>query len=77
MFIGNGGNVASAAVQPVIVHATLNQAGKILELEALQTNGSTVSALQHVMTARFAARATPLGASPHLREAYINVQIRN
>jgi hypothetical protein len=63
-------------VQPVIVHATLNQEGRILEIEALQSNAYTSAALQMVMQETFGGRPLPAGASPHLREAYINVQFR-
>lgn len=64
------------AIQPVIVHATLNQQGRILEIEALQSNAYTAAALRMVMQQTFAGRPLPAGASPHLREAFINVQFR-
>ncbi len=67
---------SQSAVQPIIVHATLNQQGKILEIEALQSNPYTAAALQMVMQETFGGRPVPAGASPHLREAFINVQFR-
>ena len=65
-----------STVQPVIVHATLSQGGKILEIEALQSNAYTAAALRMVMQETFGGRPLPAGASPHLREAFINVQFR-
>jgi hypothetical protein len=67
---------AGSVVQPVIVHTTMDQSGKILEIEALQSNAFTARALQEVMQGGFGARPVPAGASPQLREAYINVQFR-
>ena len=77
ILIPSTNGTASSAVEHVIVHATLDRAGKILELEALQTNSSTLKALQHVMATTFGALPTPQGASPLLREAYINVRVMN
>jgi len=65
-----------SATPHVIVHATIDQFGKIQEIEALQSNGFTTDALRTVMQRNFGTQPLPAGASPHLREAYINVQLR-
>jgi hypothetical protein len=66
----------NTVTQPVIVHVTLDASGKILEMEALQSNANTVSALRAAMANSFGPAPVPDGASPPLREAFINVQFR-
>ena len=76
MILRSPDTAGSALVQPVIIHATLDQSGKILEVEALPSNAFTARALTAVMQRSFGARSAPAGASPYLREAFINVQFR-
>jgi hypothetical protein len=65
-----------ATVEPVIVHATVNSQGILQEVEALQSNGATSVALNAVNRMEFANRPAPAGASPLLRDVFVNVQIR-
>jgi hypothetical protein len=65
-----------SVVQPTIVHVTLDPGGKVLEAEPLQTSAVSQRALAAVLNTNFESRPQPAGASPLLREAFINVQFR-
>jgi hypothetical protein len=61
--------VVPALIQPVIVHATLDRQGHVLEAEVLQNSGSELAtkAIEAVRTRSF-------GGSPGQREVFVNVQ---
>jgi hypothetical protein len=66
--------IASGAVQPVIVHALLDVTGKAIEAESLDVENATLSeaALQRVRTRNY---GPPVGqGAPVQREVFINVQ---
>lgn len=71
-----GGLVTGAVIQPVIVHATLDTKGKVLESEVLQTSSVSAEALRLVSSSKFGAMKPASGASPVERDAYINVRFR-
>ncbi len=61
-------------IQPVIVHAVIDTAGRVRESEALQTSGLSAEALNFVTGMKFPPLQPASGAAPLEREAFINVR---
>ena len=57
-------------------HATIDEHGKIQEVEALQASSVSAAAVNAVMQSQFPGRPQPAGSSAHQREAFVNVQMR-
>jgi hypothetical protein len=76
LIFGESDIAPEAVVQPTIVHATIDQNGKVLEAEALQSSAMSARALAAVINTKFGQRPQPAGASPLLSEVFINVQFR-
>ncbi len=65
----------TGATEPVIVHVTIGDDGKVQEAEPLQDNDQALShaALDHVLRASY-PRMNSAGGGPSEREAFINVR---
>jgi hypothetical protein len=69
-------NASDSNVQPTIVHVTIDPNGNVQEIEALQHTSVSDQALALMKSRRYPASPQPAGASPRLREAFVNVQFR-
>ena len=73
---GGGTPAPGNAIQPAIVHVTLDPRGKVLESEVLQTSSVSTAALSLVNEQNFGVMKTASGAPPIEREAYISVRFQ-
>lgn len=66
--------LSAGTIQPVIVHAIIDENGKVLDAEALQTSNAALSnaALQLVLRSQYPRQAP--GTLPRQREAFVNVK---
>jgi hypothetical protein len=64
-------------IQPTIVHVTLDAAGQVQEIEALQSGALTDQAIALIRNRKYAPIPQPAGSSALLRDAYVNVQFRH
>lgn len=67
---------SGAYVQPVIVHAIIDEKGNVVESEALQTSSLSAAALDYVNMSKYGQKNAVIGSAPVEREAFINVRFR-
>ena len=68
-------NVAvDAAIQPVIVHATLDAKGNVQESELLQTTSMSAQALDLIKQSQLMPAPETSGTPPRQREAFVRVE---
>jgi hypothetical protein len=63
-------------IQPVIVHAIIDEQGNVREAEALQTSSESAAAIDFVTSSKYARKNAVNGSAPVEREAFINVRFR-
>lgn len=69
-------NGSAGTVQSVIVHAALDDNGKVLEAEALQNSDPSLSSAAVSLVRNATYKPRMRGEAPRQREAFINVKIR-